>query len=687
MRAVDRPDNQEMRSAMTNRGWRRDDNTSGALHHGLISRRDLLYGGGAALFATASVAGCNLLSTDPATERNRQGGESAGKKGKEAPMLAALVKKGELPPVDERLPDEPLVVQPNDRTGVYGGEWRSGMMGPSDAAWLGRTVGYETLMRWDPAFEKVIPNVAREITVEDDGRAFVVTLRKGMKWSDGHPFTADDLVFAYNEVLLNADLFPVPPSMYLVDNKPGRIEKVDETTVRFVFPLPNSLFVQMHATPYADDILGFPKHYMQQFHKKFNPEADQLAKEADQPSWVENFLLKADQWTNKDLPRLHAWLPRRVFGEGNRYIYERNPYYWKVDPEGSQLPYIDRLVIRYVADPQTMVLAASSGEFDMQDRTINTLQSKPVLARGRERGNYDFFEEVPSDSNALVIALNLTHQDPVKRQIFNNRDFRVGLSYAINRQELIDAIYQKQGEPAQVAPRDTSPYYDEEMKTQYTEYNVDLANQHLDRAGFTERDGDGFRLGPDGKKIFFAVEVPTAFRAEWSDAMQLVREHWRKVGIDIQVKTEDRALFDERTASGQHDAAVWQAEGGGWIEPLLRTDWDFPSANESCNYAYQWMMWYQTGGKEGERPPAPVRRQMELYNQVRQTIDEAERDALLRELLKIAKEFFYHIGTVSMLESYGIVKNNFHNVPKSVPQSFLYPTPGPTNPEQYFISD
>ncbi len=643
----------------------------------------MLRAGGVGFLLTATATGCQLLSTDPTQKGNAK--DAAARKGKEAPMLSNLVKDGKLPEVAKRLPDEPLVVKPVDRIGVYGGTWNSGTLGPSDGAWLGRTVGYETLMRWDPGFKNVIPNVARDISVEDGGKAFVITLRKGMKWSDGEPFTADDLVFAYNEVLLNVDLFPVPPPMYIAGNKPGTIEKVDEQTVRFAFTVPNSLFVQSHATPYAADLLKFPQHYMKTFHKKHNPDADKLAKENKQASWADWFLLRGDTWVNKELPRLHGWLPRTVFGEGTRFIYERNPYYFKVDPDGSQLPYIDRLVYNHIPDPQVMVLKASNGEIDMQDRTINTLQNKPVLARGRKKGGFEFFDEVPSDSNACVVALNLNHPDPVKREIFGNRDFRIGLSYAINRQELIDSVYQRQGAPNQVAPRDSSPYYDEEMAKQYTEYDPDQANDYLDRTGFTKRDGDGYRLGPDGKKIFFSVEVPTAFRAEWPDTMQLVRSHWQEVGVDIQVKNEDRALFDERTDAGQHDAAVWQAEGGGWIEPLMRTDWYFPSANESTNYAPQWMLWYQSRGKDGERPPAQVQRQMDLYEQVRQTMDENQRDAHLREMLKIAKEYFFHIGTVLMPQSYGIVKNNFHNVPKSVPQSFLYPTPGPTNPEQYFI--
>jgi ABC-type transport system substrate-binding protein len=246
--------------------------------------------------------------------------------------------------------------------------------------------------------------------------------------------------------------------------------------------------------------------------------------------WSQLFLAQHDPWTNPALPRLHAWLPTNTFDQDNRLVLERNPYYFKVDPDGSQLPYIDSVVYAVVGDPQVMILKATNGEIDMQDRNINDLENKPVLAREREKGDYRLSEEVPTNSNTLVISLNLPHRDPVRREIFQNRDFRVGLSYAIDRQEIINAAYQRQGEPYQAAPRPDSPYYDEELAKQYTEFDLARADEHLDRAGYRERDDDGFRRGPDGERISFTVDVRPEVKVQVS-GLDMIRATWRQVGI------------------------------------------------------------------------------------------------------------------------------------------------------------
>jgi ABC-type transport system substrate-binding protein len=652
---------------------------------GGLSRRDLLRGGAGAFLVATTTTSCDLLSTDP-SGRSRDGqGSRAGRKGPEAPMLAERVKAGDLPSVEKRLPSEPLTVEPQDRPGVYGGEWHSAIAGPADAAWLQRTTGYETLMRWDLAFEQVIPNVAKDVAVEDGGRVYVFTLRRGMHWSDGEPFTADDIVFAYDSVLGNRDIFPDGhPDFYSVRGKPGTIEKIDDHTVQFSFDAPNGLFLENLATLYAADLTKLPRHYFEKFHAEFNPDAPTLAKEEGQEHWATLFQTKMDVWSNVEHPVLYPWIPATVFGEGQRLVYERNPYYFKVDPEGSQLPYLDRLVMAVIEDPEAMTLKAAGGEIDMQDRTINTPVNKPVLARSRESGDYDFFDEVPTSCVTFAIALNLNHKDPVKREIFQNRDFRVGLSLAIDRQEIIDVVYQRQGEPYQVAPRPDSPMYDEEMAKQYTEFDPDAANDHLDRAGYRERDSSGYRLGPDGRRITIGVEHTTGPSSQ-TDPLELVKAYWKRVGVELQNRAEDRALFEERRTANDHDATTWGAEGGGKIEPVLRPDWFFPSRFESINYAPLWMQWYESNGQAGDRPPALVRQQMALFEKVKETVDPEERITLMKDVLRLAKEYFYHIGISLAPPGYGIVKNDFHNVPDEMPASFIWPSPGPSNPEQYFV--
>ncbi len=660
-------------------GGRRDDQWS-------LTRRGFMWGG--AVLATYSLSGCQFLSTDPDNRSRRDDAQrTPDRKGKEAPSLARLVEAGELPPVEERLPKEPLVVEPVERIGTYGGTWRTAILGPADAAWIERTIGYDNLVRWDPDFTEVIPNLARAIETSPDGRVYTIQLREGVRWSDGEPFTADDLVFANEDVVKNEKLSPVPPE------NPATFEKLDDYTVRITFERPNGLFLQHQAQPGGAGLVTKPFHYLKQFHEKYNPDIQSLVESEGVADWVELFNRKGGsiegtpysaRWMNPDLPTLCPWKVDAPLGEGTRLVASRNPYYWKVDPEGSQLPYLDRVEFTIIADPEVMLLRASNGEIDMHARHFTEPRNKPVLARNREKGGYRFFDTVPASMNSLMIALNLTHPDPVKRQIFQNKDFRIGLSHAINREELIQAVFQGQGEPWQAAPRRESDFYLEELAKQYTEFDLDLANRHLDQAGFAERDGEGRRLGPDGKPIEFTIEVASGISTQWIDGLELIRGYWREVGVVMRVKTEDRALFYTRKEANQPDGTVWGGDGG-LNDALLDPRWYFPFSNES-NYAIPWARWYNRQKPNMEPPPA-TRRQMELYDEVKANPDEEERHELFMEILRIAQQEFYAIGTVLPAAGYGIVKNNFHNVPKSMPNAYVYPNPGPTNPEQYFVSE
>lgn len=637
---------------------------------------------GVGLMAAAAV-GCDL-STEPAGEAQGPNAE----KGTEAPSLAALVKAGELPPVADRLPDKPLVVRPTDTVGGYGGTWHSWLQGLALTTNCMREIGYDPLVRWNPAGDEVVPNIAESWEIDGEGRTYTIRLRKGIKWSDGTPFTADDIVFTYDDVLLNEELYPVPLQPLAPDGQPASLEKLDDHTIRFIFASPNGLFLHHLATPELRVLLG-PRHYLEQFHPAYNPKAHELAADENFPSWVELFYAKDDHfYQNPDRPVLNAWKVVTPVAEGtDRGVYERNPYYWKVDPEGSQLPYIDTVTYDLIAELDVAVLKTTNGELDLNyptfDSTPAVVANKPVLAQHRKAGDYRFLDGVSSTMNQMVIGLNLNHNDPVLRGIFQNRDFRIGLSHAINREELIDTVYQRQGKPWQAAPREESVFYDEDMATQYTEYDPDLASSYLDRAGYTERDGDGIRLRPDGKRLHFAVEVVTAW-PEQIDALELIERYWRAVGVSITIKSEDRTLFTERIRSGanQHDASVWSGDGGLGNE-ILAPVWYLPW---SWTFASRWRDWYVTRGADGDEPPEPARRQFELYDHVKASIDPDERHEAFTELLAIAKREFWVIGTVLPVGTYGTVQNTFYNVPNFMPASWEYPTPGPTRPEQYFVA-
>jgi ABC-type transport system substrate-binding protein len=637
--------------------------------------------GGSSL-AGLALSGCDLSTKPRSAGQDTERGRDLS--AKEAPMLAKLVKSGDLPALKDRLPTEPLVIEPTERLGVYGGTWHTALLGVADAVWMDRTAGYEGLLRWNPDFKTIIPNVAESYESSEDGIEHTFRLRPGVKWSDGKPFGADDVVFYVNDVLGNRELLPVEPA------NPAVAEKVDEHTVRFVFKQPNGLFIKQQASS-SGTYVRFPKHYLQQFHKKYNPDIDALVKQEKAEDWVTLFGAKAgfgvgsgETYMNPDCPTIYAWRTVRALGDGERAILERNPYYWKVDPEGRQLPYLDRIEYSVLGDAEVMLLKAMNGEISMQNRTIGKPKNKPVLARNREKGDYRFFETVPTSMNTSVIAFNLTHKDPVKRRIFNNKDFRIGLSHAINRQEIIDIVFQRQGEPWGISPRRESVFYHEQLATQYLEYNLQLANRHLDAAGFSQRDSGGYRRGPDGKRIAFQITFVTSWTPQWADVADMLKASWKEVGIDLSPQAQDRSLWLERSEANDFDAQMWEGELGYDADVLLRPMWYLP-LDGTISPGPKWREWYNSRGEAGEKPPEQVAKTLELYDKLKVTPDEEGQHALMKQILDIDAEMFFVIGISLPVSGYGVVKNDFHNVPKSMRDSVTCLTPGLSRPEQYFV--
>jgi peptide/nickel transport system substrate-binding protein len=613
---------------------------------------------------------------------------------KEAPQLAELVASGKLPPVNQRLPQNPMLVQPVDRVGSYGGVWHMGMNGYRDHALLIRTLGYENLMRWDPQWNRPIPNVAQSLEVSDDATTYTFRLRQGMCWSDGTAFTADDIMFWYEDVFLSKELTPFSPVWLTCGNEPVQVEKVDDYTLVFRFAAPNGLFLQNLATPWGAEPTSYPRHYLKQFHARYNPDnISELIQEAGVANWVALFQLKfglvgsADhpsRWQNPELPTFNAWVLTGRYIEGaTQLVAERNPYYWKIDPNGSQLPYIDRLFFHVAKSREDLVALALKGELDMQNRNISQAQNRARYQANMDLNGYHFYATISSFSNVMGISLNMTHPDPTLRNIFQNKDFRVGLSYAINRSEIIDQVYNGAGEPHQVAPLFESPLYHEQLARQYLEFDKTRANNHLDQAGLDKRNDQGLRLGPTGKPIVFTVEVTPDIYIESVEALKLIQGHWRAVGILMQIKEEDRNTLIERRDTNQHDAVVWASAGG--IDVILDPREYFPFSNES-NYAVGWGYWYiNPKDPRAEQPPAIIMQQMLLYDQLVATGDPSTQNELMGQILEIAANQFYVIGIARPGKGYGIVKNNFQNVPGLMPAAWTYPDPAPTNPAQYFI--
>lgn len=607
-----------------------------------------------------------------------------------APALEALVKEGKLPPTPQRLPEKPYVETMVDGVGKYGGTMRSAVLGGGDQYHLTRTIGNETLVRWLPDWSKVVPSIAESVEASADAKEFTFRLRKGMRWSDGAPFTADDILFWYEDVFSNAELTPSKNPMYVVEGKPVVVTKLDDHAVKFSFASPYGLFLQQMAYGQGHLPVIYPKHYLRQFHNRYNAEGikETLAKSASVKDWVSLFNSKISQsfqpvfWQNLDLPTLHPYVLREPYADGPRVVAERNPYYWKVDPAGNQLPYIDRWTYAKADDVQLLLLRSQNGEIDFLARHITSASFKSLLFDGQQKGNYRFFDLNQTDANDTVLYLNLNVQDPVKRQIFNTRDFRVALSHAINRQEIIDLVYVGQGAPAQGAPWPGQDIYDERLATQYTQYDPAKSNALLDKIGLDKKDAAGFRLGPDGKKLTIIFMVADVFGSSFPDVMLQVQKYARAVGIDIQIRATDRARLNTMWYANEQEAYVWNCPGG-LSDAYTETRCFMPNQKADIFYAIRWAEWY-ADPKTGEEPPVEVKEHYALYNKVKEAATDADRLVAMKAFLAKSADNFYNIGIVRPGAKAGIVSKRLKNVFEPLPQAGNLWHPAPTLTQYYF---
>lgn len=609
----------------------------------------------------------------------------------EAPALAAEVKAENLPPVEDRLPVHPMIVTPEEGVGQYGGTWRATMFGASDHWWLIKTVSYEPLIRFDPRSGKLIPNLAESFEANEDATVFTFKLRDGLKWSDGEPYTADDIMFWYEDVFTNKELTPAPAKWLSTESGPANVEKIDDLTVRFSFEEPNGLFLRKIASNSnigeVAPVHAYPRHYLEKLLPKYNENADAEAKAAGASSWAEHFgnvTGSLSRWRYAGMPTLLPWVLTSPYDDRGLVAAERNPYYFKVDTENNQLPYLDGYEFRVVQDPEAMVLRALAGEIDLQDRTIATLKNKAVLFDNQERGNYHLFDVPTPDHNQMIVYLNLNHSDAKKRALYQNKDFRIALSHATDRQEIIDLVYFGQGEPWQAAPRRESVHFDEEMAKQYTEYDPDKANAMLDEIGLTERDSAGFRLDADGNRVAVFLEVPTDFRPDWTDVVELMKAQWAKVGVDLQIRPLGRALIRNRALANEHDAFVFIGNGGLDTDLYLEANNFFPHDDTGYRtFALLWSNWFE-GTEPSEEPPASVKAQFEARQTLLGSGDPDVQQQAMQTLVDGAKDAFYTIGIALPSPGYGIVSNDMHNVPQAIVNYGPIPYIGVVNPEQFY---
>lgn len=611
----------------------------------------------------------------------------------EAPALAALVASGDLPPVEERLPEEPLVEQVTDSIGTYGGVLRRGFLGPSDHNNYTRVV-YDALVRFSPTGGEVIPHIAKGWESNADFTQWTVFLRKGMKWSDGEPFTADDIMFWYNSILKNAELMPSAPVwMSNPDGSVVTVEKLDETSVRWTFAQPNTAFLLDLANKDGADKsianLAFaPAHYLKQFHPDFT-DADELQAKVDAAgfdSWVQLFQVEALPHLSGKRPSTAAWAPNGTTVGDETFVIERNPYYFAVDADGNQLPYIDEVKFTFFADKQTLNLAAVGGQIDMQGRHIE-MSNYPVLMENSAKGNYRVVTYPTFGGSDAVLMFNQTYNnDPAIGDILRTKDFRIALSYAIEREAIKELAFLGIGEARQGVPAPFHPYYPgDEYAFKYTEYDVDKANELLDGIGLTERDGDGFRLRPDGERLDLEISVVPAF-ASWADIGQLVVEDWAEVGVRAHIELRERTPHFAMRDSNDLQIEIWNEDTTGF--PFSGQPNYDPRSQPAMTLAPLVRQWVNSNGERGVKPTPEIQRIMDIIDEAKVSGKDRQIE-LAQELFRIWAENVWEIGTVGltpMVQGVVVANSNLKNVAEVAGNDWPLRTPGNTRPEQFYFA-
>jgi peptide/nickel transport system substrate-binding protein len=594
----------------------------------------------------------------------------------EAPMLAGKVQGGDLPPVDERLPDEPLVVEPWEEIGEYGGTWHRLAVSAGDIV-LNSRVTYENPVRWNLQGTETIPNVLKSWEIQEEGRVYIWNIRKGMKWSDGEPFTADDYMFYFEDHMGNEELTPTAPSFLRPGGEPVEAEKIDDHTIKLTFAVPYGLFLTNVAGSNGLRFAQYPKHYRQQFHPNY-VDLDTLNKRAQDEGFEFWYQLYGDRGNNQaviEMPVIYAW-KLIVPPPKQPIVAERNPYYWKVDTEGNQLPYVDRIEWMLVQGKDQVNLRAVAGEVDLQGRHI-TFENYPLYQENQEQGDYRIVLWKSGRITDSMLQPNISHPDPVMREILGDKRFRWALSLGIRRDEIIEAAYLGTTDPQQISPHPNTPYYWEEQATNMIEYDPDRANSLLDEMGLEERDAEGFRLRPDGDRLTVVYLYAPVF-GSWGTIGELLKGYWKDLGIDLVLSEQARQLWSEKRAANELDLTVWTGPNGfnplGNIRPYI--------CFQSPQAYWQYL---SSGGSEGEEPPAFMLEQWDIWNQIEQSVDPQEWQELFRGILEIHMEQMVNIGICSHPPVIFVVKNDFRNFPEDGVEDWQLLSPGASKPEQYFI--
>ncbi len=583
----------------------------------------------------------------------------------ETPYFATRVAEGSLPPVAERLPDEPYVVEFSGgrSVGLHGGDLN--MLIPRSRYLRHMVVySYARLIGYDEEYN-FQPDLAKDLTVED-GRIFTFTLRRGHKWSDGHPFTSEDFRYWWEDIVLNTKLNPGGiPSYMQVDGEIPTVEFPDDVTIRFSWPKPNPHFLPRIAA--ASPLFIYrPAHYLRQFHEKY-ADPDDLAKKVEasrRPSWasLHNRRDRMYRFDNVKQPTLQPWKNRTKKKSSGRFEGIRNPFFHKVDVNGRQLPYIDRFILS-VASPALIPAQAGSGQTDLQALGVR-LVDWTFLKEAEDRGDYDVYAWDTAMGSTMALFPNLNYHDQAYRQLFRDVRFRRALSLAIDRELVNEVVYFGDAKISNNTVLERSRLHSDDLQTRWTQYDPKEANRLLDAVGLTKRGPGRIRLLPDGRPLEIIVET-SGEDPQQTDILELLEETWREVGVKLFIKPSQRDTFRNRVSAGLSQIAVWTGIQAGLATPEMSPEELAPTSQLGLQWP-KWGLYYESGGTMGEPPDMEQpKRLVELTKQWKLATNRAQRELIWQEILEINADQVFSIGIVTSVPQPIVVRRGLMNVPKT----------------------
>jgi len=604
------------------------------------------------------------------------------------PMLTAIF--GDFPAdVNDRLPEEPLVVVPYLEIGTYGGELEGLSLGPESGNSEYMSWRHNNFLRYAEDLKTIVPNVVKDYSYNDDLTEFTFTLRKGHKWSDGEPFTVDDVIFWWDDIINNQELTPTVPSVWVFGGGPIKIEKVDDVTFTVKTEASSPGFLPWLARTWITP--AAPKHYLESKHMKYNPDINAEAEAEGFASWVEYFFSWHGDWNDSvhryGVPRLEAWL---LVEETTEYqLMVANPYYFKVDTAGQQLPYVDKSRESYSQDMQVIELKLINGEVDEKAQSLK-FASVPVFKSHEEDGNYKVY--LPeSANNGGTLTFNCTHKDPVLRELFSIKEFSYAMSLALDRAEFNKVIcYGECEEISTGGPiHPTASFAKDEWYNFKTEYDPDAANKLLDEVGLDKKDSDGWRLRSDGKRLI--VFINYTIQSTSSETMNLVKSYWEAVGVKTEIKEVATEQYRAMVSGNDQDVASFTS--GTTLEPsFLSNQYRFfpPFGDEVleplCGLEYK--DWLESDGAEGTEPPADMKKLYELTQEFKTLLPGTP------EYIKVGQEIgdihmtnMYTIGILGPTPPVMIVHNRLGNFMPSKVTVFEYFREYPYRPDQWYIKE